>query len=153
MIEIKDKDCMTKILILDDDVFRHERFRTILVGHDLTHVWTYTQALIAFRKEKFDMACLDHDLGDQKTKKGKVIVKSPNFNLSFKPDCYEDGMFGVPDYYDGRDVCVWLRDNPQYCPRKVFIHSWNYPGAEQMVDILRNVPNIQIKQMPFSDGC
>lgn len=134
------------ILILDDMVERHEGFRLILHGNKLTHCWTYTDAIWAFRKEKFDMACLDHDLGDFGR---KVEVKSKNFNLIFKPDFYESGMYSRQPY-DGADVCVWLRDNPQFCPRKILVHSHNPDGAKMMVSILKQIPTVEeIKQIPF----
>lgn len=137
---------MKNIIIVDDMPQRHEGFRLIFHGHNLTHCWTYSQALFAFRKQQFDMACLDHDLADFGH---KVEVESLNFKLTFKPDYYEGGMYSkLP--YDGADICVWLRDNPQFCPRKILIHSHNPDGAKVMHNILSSISTIEeLRQEPF----
>lgn len=139
------------ILILDDDPNRHEGFIQILNGHNLFHVWTYRQAIKAFRNEKFDMACLDHDLGEHSIHGEDVNVDSQHFHLTYSPDFHNDGMYdGSRIYLDGADVCVWLRDNPQFCPKKVLIHSWNVVGAETMHNILNQIPGIAITRKAFS---
>ena len=134
---------MSKVLVLDDIVERHEGFRKILAGHEVTHCWTYLQAITAFKTQKYDMACLDHDLGDLGR---KVRVKSEHFNLTFYPDSYEGGgMYpGARSYYDGTDVAFWLKENPTYCPSKILIHSHNPTGANSMAVMLKQIPGVEV---------
>jgi CheY-like chemotaxis protein len=144
-----------KILILDDQPERHEGFLVILRDHQLVHAWTYTQAVSAFKTQDFDMACLDHDLGDLGCKpSGHIVVpaygapvevESRNFKLSYSPDFVADGMYDASRrFLDGRDVCDWLVQNPARCPQQVWVHSHNTYAAKQMADALKFVSGVKV---------
>ena len=141
------------ILILDDMPERHEGFKRILSDHSLTHVWTFSQCVKAMKKQKFDMVCLDHDLGDALFQSDEFTVKidSPNFHLEFSPDFVNDGMYtSSRRFLDGRDVCEWMVNNEFRCPKKVLIHSHNPSGAQQMKTILNTISWIEVVVLPFS---
>lgn len=121
-----------KILILDDMEERHEGFKKILSGHELIHAWTFSQAQDFLANDRFGMACLDHDLGD---------------NLSIRPDWQTD-MYGSHQL-NGADLCYWLRNNPQHCPPKVLVHSWNPDGAESMRRLLCQIDGVQVEVKMF----
>ncbi len=154
-----------KIFILDDQPERHEGFRDILPAHQLTHVWTFDDAVEALSNTKFDMACLDHDLGDMTgwpseqemlptgvtSSDNKVIIESLHFKLSFTPSRIPS-MYGSDGgrFATGADLCWWLRNNPQHCPPHVHIHSWNSVGADNMQFHLKNIPGIRITRKEFN---
>lgn len=53
---------------------------------------------------------------------------------------------------DGRDFCRWALANPSRCPNKIFIHSHNSWCAEEMKDMLQNMPGgimIVVRPIPF----
>jgi CheY-like chemotaxis protein len=54
---------VSRILVLDDEQYRHDGFARRFVGHDVTHARTVAEALDALRGPRFDLAQLDHDLG------------------------------------------------------------------------------------------
>ena len=138
------------ILIVDDQPERHEGFIKILQGHQLTHAWTYSQAIDAMRDNTFDMICLDHDLGDLHFGQKCVQVESLNFKLSYTPDYYEAGMYqSGRTYYDGRDICTWIVDHCKNLPKKILIHSWNLDGACEMEARLQSLPGIEIVRKQF----
>ena len=101
-----------KILILDDDLNRHELFKLNYSGHELTHVCTAAAAIESMTSNIFDVVFLDHDLG------GRIYVDS----------------FG--EEQTGYTVAKWLGQNPDRKPRQIFIHSFNTVGARNMHNIL-----------------
>lgn len=54
-----------RILFLDDDQWRHDLALEANRGHDVTYVWTAAEAEEAMAAERFDLASLDHDLGEE----------------------------------------------------------------------------------------
>lgn len=100
-----------KILILEDDPNRQEKFRKIIQnrGWGLTMVDTAEAAIRELKKEEFDMIFLDHDLG------GEVYVSSDHRNT-------------------GAEVARFLNKNPVKC--SVVIHSLNVPGATVMAKLI-----------------
>ena len=115
-----------KILILDDDLIRHERFKENFKSHDLTLVTTAEQAISKLSLHTYDAVFLDHDLG------GKIMVQSGGKEST------------------GYDVAVWLKNNPDRCPKDVYIHSLNPVGSDNIKNVLpnaRRVPGLwQYKQ-------
>jgi CheY-like chemotaxis protein len=99
-----------KILILDDDVQRHEMFSNKLKYDEVKHTYTAKEAIDALQNNTFDYCFLDHDLG------GKVFFPSD-------PDT-------------GMEVAVWLAANPKKQPRVIIIHSFNPVGATNMIGVL-----------------
>jgi len=93
-----------KILILEDNYDRITSFMHRLIGAEVKTVDTVEDCITALKHDKWDALFLDHDLG------GKIYQTENT----------------------GEDVTKWLKDNPQYIPPSVFIHSLNYGGAERM---------------------
>lgn len=116
-----------KILILDDDPFRHRVFAQKYEGHEVFHTWTYSEFALAFVKGKpWDLVHLDHDLGD----------------LVQKPDTWVDG-WGHQRLRTGRDAtAVICAVSDSDLPKKVIVQSVNPTGARAMVDDLtrRGIP-------------
>jgi len=94
------------ILILDDDPIRHEMFKNVIKDHNLTHVYTSKECIEYLDNHTWDMVCLDHDLG------GNIYVDSGENT--------------------GWEVAKWLEQNPEKQPPKMYIHSFNPVGANNM---------------------
>ncbi len=107
------------LLFLDDAVERHEKARKAFIGISITHVRTAWEAIEALKRERFDIVSLDHDLG------GRVMVMSDE----------EAGPDGC-----GLDVAkfiVSMRSEDR--PARVYIHSMNPVGGENMARVLASV--------------
>lgn len=104
---------MARVLFLDDDLERHERFRSIVkdCGYDVAFVETPEQAKQALNLDRFDIASLDHDL----------------FGKVYQPSDERSG-FAVAQYIGQMAIR----------PRKVLCHSWNATGASKMLAVLRD---------------
>lgn len=105
------------ILVLDDDEDRIKKFRSALIGHNLTIAKTSAFAieeLIACYADcyNFDIAFLDHDL------KGVPYEQSG-------PET-------------GFEVAEWISQNPKYKPNLIIIHTLNIEGAKEMLRVLDN---------------
>ena len=102
-----------KVLFLDDDEARHERFRQAV--HDspaVRYVHTAREARNAIAREKFDICFLDHDLGLT----GSI----------------EDDGYKVVQYIVGLAA-----EHSDHVPGQVIVHSANPVGSERMVNALR----------------
>ena len=100
-----------KILVLEDNEERIKYFKEHLSeGCDLDIVKTSKEAISKLKESLWDIAFLDHDLGDQVYQESK-----------------EDTGFEVAQY---------LSSNPERMPAKVIIHSWNAQGALNMKKLL-----------------
>jgi len=103
-----------QILFLDDDLTRTRVFWDEMGARsDFKFKWVETadQAIEQLSKQKWDIICLDHDLG------GKV---------------FQDSAKGT-----GYEVAEFLsKMNPKNDPA-IYIHSWNPIGAENMRNILK----------------
>lgn len=131
------------IIILDDMEERHDGFKRILEGHNLFHAWSYTQFIqeldVAYMRSNkvYDMACLDHDLGD-------------NPDIKHDRTIITEGMrIGATRQRDGRDIARWLVANWRLCPKKILIHSWNPEGADEMKDILSGIHGVNVTVRQF----
>ena len=104
-----------RILILDDDLTRHQDFARRYAGHERLHVATVDQFESALSRGPFQLVHLDHDLGD-----------------------YVRGMSGIEYERTGVEAakmlaaCRWCEDEDV----QVIIHSWNPEGARRMRAIL-----------------
>lgn len=53
-----------RVLILDDERYRHQGYDEMLAGHDVFHAYTTPQFVSQITKcGPFDLICFDHDLG------------------------------------------------------------------------------------------
>jgi hypothetical protein len=126
-----------RVLILDDMNERHIGFTHHLKGHTLFHAYNMSaaQRMLQEQHDKgtpIEMACLDHDLGDE----------DPEI-----ADFFYDSI-GAKKYYTGSNFAYWL-SRQDFCPRKILIHSWNDHGAQEMWAWLKNVPGIDITVEPY----
>jgi len=103
-----------KILILEDDNGRIEKFREIFKNNDLTVTSVVSACIQALEINNYDCLYLDHDLG------GKVFVDS----------------FG--DIPTGWHVAKWLSDHKDRQPSMIVLHSLNKNGRENMEKELPN---------------
>lgn len=99
-----------KILILEDDPLRIEKFRKGLIGHTMFITDNTNLAIEHLKKEEWDILFLDHDLG------GQTFVQS-----------------GVGTGYE---VATWLEEHPEYKPKTIYVHSLNPMGAQNMMRAL-----------------
>lgn len=95
-----------KILVLDDDVKRHKRFRQQWIGHELTIVVTAKEAIENLSRKTWDIVFLDHDLNNE-----AFVPSGPG---------------------TGYEVAQWLTNNPLRKPMLIVIHSFNSVGAIEM---------------------
>lgn len=115
-----------RILFLDDDEVRHDRFRKMTIGHEVWHVRTVAEARKALAARVYDLVCLDHDLG------GKQMVESRS----------EEGT--------GYHVAMAMEALPaEQRPADVVVHSYNPIGALRMANRLRSA-GFRVTQAPFA---
>lgn len=101
---------MAKILILEDDMNRMKQFKVKFRGHSIYHFDNANEAIEELKRTKFDLICLDHDLG------GKQMEWDEDNN--------------------GMMVAEYLKENPQEC--KTVVHSFNNIRGPLMADIITN---------------
>jgi len=101
-----------KLLFLDDDKLRHKLFLRKFLEHEVVAVYTAADAITVLEQQAFDAVFLDHDLG------GKTMV---------------DSHGGEPT---GFTVAKWLTANPHRMPPRVFVHSYNPVGAQNIKAII-----------------
>ena len=97
-----------RILFLDDDQIRHDKFRELINNrHEIHAVYTAKECIDCLKlRPKYDMIFLDHDLG------GRQFVES--------------------GYETGYQVAQWLQQHPALQAPTMIIHSFNPIGAKQM---------------------
>lgn len=121
-----------KILILDDENFRHERFSEYYKGNEVFHATKYSQFIEALNIQKWDIIHLDHDLGEEPI-----------------ADSYVDG-WGSTRYFTGYHAALKIIElSEAYCPGLVIVHSMNPRGAEEIYKVL-NKNNIEVLQKTYS---
>lgn len=115
-----------KILILDDNVFRHKQFRqNHSLNNILTHTYTVKECIDALQKDIYDCVCLDHDLG------GEEMVKSG------------EGT--------GYEVAEWIAKSlpRENLPSVIYLHSLNPNGRNNMQGVLNDAGIFNVVQFPF----
>lgn len=100
-----------RILILEDDPLRVNKFKTGLMDHDVVFTDNTKICIEYLKSEKWDLLCLDHDLG------GQQMVKSGENT--------------------GYEVALFLEEFPEYRPNTIYIHSLNGVGANNMLQALK----------------
>jgi CheY-like chemotaxis protein len=102
-----------RILILEDNPLRIEKFKELFKNQQVTHCSDISNALIACRENDYSVLWLDHDLG------GKI---------------WEDS-FNEPTGY--RFVKAIVDENLQR-DALIYIHSMNPIGANLMLNYLKD---------------
>jgi len=113
-----------RVLFLDDDEGRHALFKQASIGHDVLHVRTAVEAIDAMKRERFDLAALDHDLG------GRQFVDSDE----------EETGYQVAKAVETIPEDKW--------PLRIIVHSYNQEGARRMVARLQPL-GIPVQHAPF----
>lgn len=121
-----------KVLVLDDDDIRHEWFKEYFKDFEAQHVYTVDGAITALIADpQYDFVFLDHDLNDNHKYRSVKKIDGDN----------------IPDYVGpctveltGVDVAIFIARilEPGKRPKEVVVHSWNPPGAERMIQTLRD---------------
>lgn len=110
------KQMMLRVLVVDDDKNRQAGFQRMLAssGRQSAHAFTSKEARAMMQAEKFDVAFLDHDLGEFVT------------------------VGGRKQEITGKNVVEFLISLPvEQRPNRVVVHSTNPPGADTMVEMLQ----------------
>jgi CheY-like chemotaxis protein len=119
-----------RILVLDDDPARLARFKEKLgPGNFLLCVETAAEAILELRfQSKFDVVCLDHDLGE--------------FGHA--------GGYGGDSAGNGAQVVSYMVKEleEEKRPEEVLVHSWNDVAATKMVLSLREA-SFNVVRRPF----
>jgi CheY-like chemotaxis protein len=121
-----------RILVLDDDDTRHEWFKEYFKDFEAQHVYTVDGAITALIADpQYDFVFLDHDLNDNQY---KSVTHIDGDNIpGFVGQCRKE--------LTGLDVTLFIARilEPEKRPKEVVVHSWNPPGAERMIQMLREV--------------
>jgi CheY-like chemotaxis protein len=115
---------LLKILFLDDDPNRRRFARSAFGNHELSEAETAEDAIkMLERYSPYDLVSLDHDLG------GKTFTPS--------------------DETSGFEVARHILKMPlELLPKRVIIHSYNFPAAARMVEALS--PIVPTTYEPFN---
>lgn len=124
-----------RILVLDDDLRRHQVFAQNLRGHDVTHAHTYDDAIKAVLNEpRFELYFLDHDLNDF----GQRSIGPAT------------SMYGGVREMTGSDFANFIvqRVPSKRYPDVFVVHSVNPAGAANMVQVLKRT-GLPVVREPF----
>jgi hypothetical protein len=127
-----------RILFLDDNGDRHDEFDKQYPDDDIVHVYTYTECCTALATlENFDIAWLDHDLGD-----------------FHEPDVHDNEYTCTKIEYTGLDVALYICNVLEVikCPAEIMIHSWNPSGSRYMKSEFDKA-GIRAICQPFTAAC
>jgi len=102
-----------KILILEDNQERIEKFKILFKNHQITFCDNIDDASTACQKMTYDILWIDHDLN------GKI---------------WEDSF----NYKTGYQFVKWMVDNGYQKNSLNYIHSMNPIGANLMLNYLRD---------------
>ena len=104
-----------KVLIVEDDPYRMERFREIFKNDDLTWAKTAEEGIKWLKKVQYDLVMFDHDLAEEHYHN---LIQSASVGQG-----------------TGREVAKYMvgMSNP---PQFAFVHSWNPTGAKAIGQIL-----------------
>lgn len=94
------------ILILEDDINRTFQFFKMFKGNNTQIVVSPDECIQKLKDFKWDVLFLDHDLG------GEIYCPS--------------------DDKSGYKVAKWLEESPEYKPTKIYLHSMNSVGRQNM---------------------
>lgn len=119
-----------RVLVLDDEEYRHFIFNIKYQGHDLKSVYSADEAIAALDGDAtYDIVQLDHDLADVHYKEAKPGALGEKTGV--------DVAVHIARYMDRSKV-----------PARVIVHSLNGPGACYMRDLLRDA-GMNVVYIPF----
>ena len=102
-----------KILILEDNLLRIEKFKELFKNQELRIVQNVEDAITFCLSEEFQIMWLDHDL------EGKIWEDSNKENTGYQ-------------------FIKWLVDNEKQRNSLIYIHSMNPIGASKMLNYLKD---------------
>lgn len=115
-----------RVLFLDDSHERHRACKHCLIGHDAHYAFSAAEAISMLKGERFDLACLDHDL-DELAAAGMEPREKTGMHVA-------------------EHIVAMPRERR---PRAVLVHSMNVPAASRMMaTLLREVDGLM--GQPFS---
>ena len=115
-----------RILIVEDDETRCAWFHQKFAGHEQDVTCDVAQAVQWLTEREYGVILLDHDLADE-------------HYFSNEPD----------DERTGYAVAAWLAAHPdRQRDAMIVIHSLNYPGAQRMLETLRDAGR-DAEHVPF----
>lgn len=119
---------MQSVFILDDDPIRHLTLKSRFVDASITAAHAALEAMHLLQDGPYDLACLDHDLGD-----------------------WYEGDDGELHELTGMDVVRYLIDEVprDRWPKEVIVHSWNGMRGRHMVDLLKD-NGVKASYWPFT---
>jgi hypothetical protein len=134
-METKGNQMIKKVLFLDDMEERHLAFLRMI--RDIPDIesyqaWNAKQAINWLEKEKFYLACLDHDLSDE-----HYVAFQNNNLLPGKAVYAEDTGLTVAQF-------IALHQDPSLHPDNIITHSWNTDRAKEMDTVLHNTNKYNI---------
>lgn len=113
-----------RIFILEDDQFRQKWFQKKFAKHILDIADNVEEAKkILSTNPQYDVGFLDHDLDH------RVYVSSNEENTGYA-------------------LCKWMKENKEYAPYQIIIHSLNVVGGDNMQTLLSEFHN-NIWRVPF----
>jgi CheY-like chemotaxis protein len=113
-----------KVLIVEDNMFRHNFFDVMYDGEEIHHAYTYKEACKFLDNNLYEIVQLDHDLGD-----------------FTKPDT--EGGREMTGYDVARHLC-----EKNLVPDVVIVHSINPCGADSIVKLL-NRNGVNVVRRPY----
>lgn len=121
-----------KIFVLDDNQERHDIYVRRYPEHWFQHAFNVLQARQLLAAEVFDVAFLDHDLGDW------YKVQAP------------DGGDTLVER-TGMDVVRFIVDElpRDRWPKKIIVHTWNGVAGSRMLAVLKE-QGVDVRYIPFS---
>lgn len=108
------------ILILDDQLERHDVFRKIYHEHVVMCVFRYSEFVSEISKRRWNLVHLDHDLGD----------------FVSNPDVWVDGWGCAREFTGCEAAKLVCKLDPDLRPDRVVVHSINPDGGRKMLQIL-----------------
>ncbi len=110
-----------KILIVDDEQYRHDLYEKVYIGHEITHVYSASDAILELSINEYDVVQLDHDLADQHY--GSPYIQ-------------HEGT--------GYQVAKFIEQNTGLWNMKVILHTMNPAGRSRMYAALDGKVDVQI---------
>jgi CheY-like chemotaxis protein len=117
-----------RILVLEDDQVRIDRFRTELCGYSVDYADSVEGASRLLSGPKYDLLFLDHDLEFGR----RVFIDSDEPNTGYQ-------------------FAKSLATEPSYGDTPVVVHSLNWFGAEKMVEILPCAVHVPFGRYPIGE--
>jgi DNA-binding NarL/FixJ family response regulator len=130
-----------RILVLEDDPIRINRFKQTLSGHDVSYAETARGAISFLAGKTFDIVFLDHDLG------GQTYVETSEKNTGSEVVRWIMGVFdGEKDH---REKLIYPKSRQDWRGTRFIVHSMNTAAALSMTHDLGQA-RCAVNHVPFN---